>query len=84
MTPKAEFLLGVALWAKGVMGCLLTVYYVNKHFTEVITFFGAFIALGLCFIMVGALDWLSDDFHEDIKKEWKDGDKKKGDASREH
>ena len=84
MTAKNECLLGIALWAVGVIGCILAVYFVTRHLAEVLTIFGGLTAIGLCLIGGGALDWLVDDFHDDIKKEWEDGHKGEGDTARKH
>lgn len=67
MTPPNEIKLGLSLWAVGIIGCLLTVFYVTKHEEVLYLFFGSILAMGLVLTWCGAFDLFCDDFEEEIK-----------------
>jgi len=71
MTPPNEIKLGIGLWAVGIIGCLLTVFYVTKHEGVLYLISGCIFAIGIALTWCGAFDFFCDDFDEEIKDSYK-------------
>lgn len=71
MTPKREAILGGAIWFKGVL-LMIGVTYYRPSFGQGVFIIGLLLViLGVVLLYTAVTDYLADDFHEDIKKEYK-------------
>lgn len=71
MTVKQEAILGLTIWAKGIL-LMLGMWWYHPFF-EIEGFFVGLllVVLGVYLCYTAATDYFTDDFHDDIKKEYK-------------